>query len=202
MKYLKIIFLFGIIPVMAFSNEKNTTDVVANLHPVMIDTMPEICSVVTPQEIDAMNLFNNGLVTKYYSESYPVKGFHACYYEFDAIPHRYGMLSVQLQKTSSKKDANDIFWQFEKDHHDLWGVSPERILYLADSAAITINENCADLCWECVLIVKQGVYVIWVSFKAPDDTKRERMKTMGIRIVNLMYDRIPGLAPQVIKIRN
>ena len=202
MKYLKIIFLLGVLVVMAFSNKRNV-DVTMNLHPAMIDTMPvDICAVVTPQEIDAMNIFNNGAISKSYPEPDPVENFHACYYEFDRVPHRYGALGVQLMKAFSKEEAGNIFSEFKYDHHRIWGVNPETILHLADSACMTMNEGCADKCREAVLIVKQGFYVIWIQMKAPEGTLRDRLKTMAIKIVNMMYDRIPGLAPQYIRTKN
>jgi ferredoxin len=102
-------------------------------------------------------------------------------------------------KSPSKEEAGNVFQEFERGQHDLWGVSPERILHLADSASITMNKSCFEKCSECAVVVKQGEYVIFVNFKGPEDVLRERLKTMAIKIVNMMYDRIPGLAPQCIR---
>jgi hypothetical protein len=163
-----------------------------------VDTMPNICTVLPAEEIDALHIFNNRL-TKSYPEQDPIENFHSCYYEFYK-PNDFPMLSVQLVKYLSKQEAGSVFHQNVLDHYDTWGVDPERILHVGDSAFFGLNTNAYNKCDECSLIVNQGVYMVYVNFKGQmDEVPRERKKTIAITIVQRMYDRIPALAPSFIR---
>src|SRR6185436_3699725 len=112
MKYLKMLRLLCMVAIFFLSAfMKKASPIKTAPHSIWktTDTMPNICNVITPAEINAMNIFNNGNITKSYPEPDPVEGFHACYYEFDATPYRYGAMSVQLHRAASKKDAGDLF---------------------------------------------------------------------------------------------
>ena len=159
------------------------------------DTMPDICTLITASEIDAMHIFNNPL-TKSYQDPNQFEGNSACIYEFFK-PNDYPSLFIGLIKYSSKENAADQFHQFRVSHRDTWGIDSELLLYLGDSASFDLNANDPTKCDECNLFVKQGYYFIDIKFKGQfDEVPRERKKTVGINIVKLMYDRILELRPK------
>src|SRR3979490_1840488 len=90
-------------------NRKIPEDKSSGIVSTKVDTMPNICTVLPPAEIDALHIFNNPL-TKSYPEQDPIENFHSCYYEFYK-PNDFPMLSVQLVKYLSKKEAGSIFHQ-------------------------------------------------------------------------------------------
>ena len=118
-----------------------------------------------------------------------------CRYEFFK-PNDYPSLTIVLVKYDSKEEAAAGFHQSVLDHIDLWAREPERIPDLADSASFTLTPD-GDKCDECNLYAKQGVYLINTMFKGHyEEVLRERKKAGAIRIVKMMYDRIPGLSPK------
>lgn len=162
------------------------------------DTMPNICSILPAGEIDALHIFDNPL-TKSYPERDPLENHQACYYEFYK-PNDFPSLSIQLTKLESKEEAREQFHIWVVSHNDLWGRYPEPIFGLADSAFFGYNQTDPTQCDECGLIAAQGVYVIYVLYKGQAETvSRDRKKANAIKIVHLMYDRIPGLAPSFIR---
>ena len=46
---------------------------------------------------------------------------------------------------------------------------------------------------EFEVIKNKGVYI---GFKTPDGTLRATLKQKGIKIVNLLFDRVPALTPR------
>jgi hypothetical protein len=201
-KIISLLFMVALFLLAGFKkqngNIKIAEDKSSGIVSTKVDTMPDICTVLPAAEIDALHIFNNPL-TKSYPEQDPIENFHGCYYEFYK-PNDFPMLSVQLVKYLSKKEAGSIFHQNVLDHYDTWGVDPERILHVGDSAFFGLNTNAHNKCDECSLIVNQGLYMIYVNFKGQmDEVPREKKKTIAINIVRMMYDRIPGLAPSLIQ---
>jgi hypothetical protein len=188
-KILLIVFSFLSMP---FAGKK-TIHSITHQYRISIDTMPNVCTVLPEQDINALDIFGSGPITSSYPEPDPLEGFHGCYYEYNSVPRRYAALGVQLLRMGTKEEANDVFRNSEEDHHRVWLVFPERIPHVGDSASITMNSGCSDKCSECILVVKVGVHVIFVNFKGPEDTPRSKLKTAGLRIVQMMFDRIPGL---------
>jgi hypothetical protein len=161
---------------------------------VLSDTMPDICVIIPPADIEALNIFKAGPITHHYPEPDPVEGFTACYYEFNSIPRRYAALGIQLIKMTTKEDANDVFRNWEEDYARVWLTKPERIPKTGDSCSIFSDPACTeDKCPECMLIVKQGVYVMFVSFKGPEDITQSGVKSAGLKIIQMLYNRIPWL---------
>ena len=164
----------------------------------MADTMPNICSILPAGEIDSLHIFTNRL-TNCYPERDPIENHQACYYEFYK-PNDFPSLSIQLTKFESKEEAREEFHIRVVGHDDLWGRYPEPILQLADSAFFGYNQTDTTQCDECSLIAAQGVYVIYIIYKGQAETvPREKKKQIAMKIVRLMYDRIPGLAPSFIR---
>ena len=195
MKNPKILILLLAVTTMAFAGKRPMTASTTQSF-VKTDTMPDICAVVTPREIDSLHIYTNRL-TKSYPEPDPVEGFNACYYEF--YDRDYPSLSVQLMKCETKQQAGDIFRMHMERDHEAWGSSPERLLHIADSACFTQHPKCSDKCFEAVMLVVSGRYVIWVNFRGQDNTLRDRLKWAALKIVQMLFDRIPGLAPQMIR---
>lgn len=158
-----------------------------------VDTMPDICRVITSQDIESLHVFDLR-ITNSYPEPDPVENFHACYYEFFEDAHRPARIGISLQKFSVNQDAEDVLKQFVNDNLNT-GMHPESIKF-GDAAWMSLHEGCNTTCMDATLIVRSGVYVIYVGFKAPDGTLRATLKQNGIKIVNMLFDRIPGLAPR------
>ena len=118
-----------------------------------------------------------------------------CRYEFFK-PNDYPSLTITLVKFDSKEEAAATYHQSVLDNIDLWAIEPERIPNLADSASFTLTPD-GDKCDECNLFAKQGVYLINMKFKGHyEEVPRARKKAGAIKILKMMYDRIPGLSPK------
>jgi hypothetical protein len=195
MKYFKLTFFFLGLTLLVSAR----TFHLSRYSCAVKDTMPDICSILTGEYIDGLKIYTNP-ITKVYPESYPIENFAACYYEFFK-PNDYPTLSVQLNKFKTKQEAGVMFLQNEMGHYNLWGVASERILHVADSVSFTQNVYCSDKCVEGALVVASGRYVISIIFKAQENTLRDREKEIALKILEKLFDTIPGLGPQYVRVR-
>jgi hypothetical protein len=191
MKNLMTILTFTLIG-FAFAGKK-TNQSFGPITNFSVDTMPDICRVITSQEIESLHVFDLR-ITNSYPEPDPVENFHACYYEFFEDAHRPARIGISLQKFSTKQDAADVITQFINDNLTT-GMLPETVK-LGHAARMTLHEGCNHTCMDATLVVSSGIYVIYIGFKAPDGTLRATLKQKGIKIVNMLFDRVPGLTPR------
>ncbi len=161
---------------------------------VVMDTMPDICTVLPGRDIEALQPFTHPLSNNF-PDPNAFETYTGCYYQFYTANNK-PQLAVRLIKWGSKEEAGAEFAQQVQSHFDHWGIAPERLNIEADSVYFGYNTEHQDLCDECGLVVAQGVYTIYISFKGEYETvTRARKKTVALHILRMMYDRIPGLAP-------
>jgi len=163
------------------------------------DTMPNICTVLPGKDIEALHPFTTPL-----SNSFPdpnnFETYNGCHYQFFTDNDK-PQLAVRMIKWGSKQEAIDEFKMQAQRHFEMWGISPERLSVEADSVYFGIEPMDNTKCDECGLVVVQGLYSIYISFKGQYETvTRESKKLVALLILRMMYDRIPGLAPS--RIRN
>lgn len=100
----------------------------------------------------------------------------------------------------SKKEAGDDFRIFFNSEWNT-GVAPERLYGIADSAYFDYDFEDTAKCDECGLVASRGEYGIYIAFKGQyEKVPRARKKESALKILQVMYDRVTGLAPS--RIRN
>jgi hypothetical protein len=157
----------------------------------VIDTLPEICTVLPAGEIAGLSPFTISLSNSYKEE--PLDGYSGCIYEFFKSPD-FGTIKISLIKSKSKADAMTIYNNDVADHISLYQISPEPIPGLADSAHFNYNAGDISKCDDCDLSLLIGLYNVVVSFHGQyDDVSRDKKKKAAISIVKLLYNRIPGI---------
>lgn len=169
-------------------------------HLASADTMPVICNVLPGKDIEALQPFLSPL-TNSFPDPNEFETYSGCYYQF-FTDNSKPQLAVRLIKWGSANEAMDEFKIQAQRHFEMWGISPERLRVEADSAYFGIEPMDSNKCDECGLVAAQGIYTIYISFKGQYETiTRERKKIVALQILRMMYDRIPGLAPSRIRIK-
>lgn len=187
-----------VIILMAFTDH-NPVDLRNNSSQNKTDTIPQVCAYLTPEVIETVQPFTHPL-SKMFPDPDPLENFTGCYYQF-YTEDEYPQFAISLVKWSSKTEAAVDFNMFFQSHLDNWGFPPERIYGIADSAFFGFNADDTTKCDICGLVAIQGVYSIHIVFKGQyDKVTRARKKESALKILQLMYDRIPGLSPT--RIRN
>lgn len=166
---------------------------------ILTDSLPDICSAFTPQEIAAIHPFTN-LLTNSFPDPNNYETYSGCYYQFYTANDK-PQIAVKLLKWGSKKEAAEDYHMQVQRHFESWGITPERITGVADSAYFSLDNSDTTFCDECGLVAIQGVYSVYISFKGQyDKVPRARKKQSALLFLQFLYDRIPGLAPS--RIRN
>jgi hypothetical protein len=158
------------------------------------DTMPDICSYLPGRDIEALHPFTTPL-----SNSFPdpnnYETYNGCHYQFFKDNEK-PQLAVRLMKWGSKQEGMDDYKMQTQRHLESWGIAPERLQSAADSAYFSYEIMDTSKCDECHLVAIRGLYSVYISFKGqPGGMTREGKKMVALQILNMMYDRIPGLAP-------
>jgi len=157
---------------------------------ILSDTLPDICKILPAAEIAGLSPFTVALSNSYAED--PLEGYRGCLYEFFKSPD-FGTIKISLLKNKSKADALVFYNSNVADHINLWQRRPETIVGLADSAYFNYNADDTK-CDDCHLLLISGVYGVVVSFHGQyDDVSRENKKNAAIKIVKLLYNRIPGI---------
>lgn len=186
---------------MAMSGQKpipSPIEFSAQNHHLAKDTLPDICTVLPAEEIAALIPFTNPLSNSF-PDPYPMENYKACYYEFWK-ENDYPGIKVSLLKFDSKEDALGSYNWYTEGHISLYEVAPERIFGLADSAFFGMDLGDTAKCNECALVMIKGVYEIIVAYKGQyKESGRIRKKLVAVKIAELMFDRIPGLASSPIR---
>jgi len=195
--YITTVFSFVVIILTSEEYKPNHSPV--NQIPALRDTMPNICLTLPPQDMEALHPFTN-LLSNIFPDPNNFETYNGCQYQF-FTPGDKPQLAVRLIKWGSKQEAASEFRQQVQSHFDLWGLVPERLRGIADSAYFGFNADDTAKCDECGLVAIQGVYAIYISYKGQyENVTRARKKESALKILQMMYDRIPGLAPS--RIRN
>ena len=100
-----------------------------------------------------------------------------------------------LIKWESKKEAGDDFRNFYSSELNS-GIAPEQIYGIADSAYFDYDFEDTTTCDNCGLVATTGEYGIYIAYKGQyEEVHRERKRESALKILQLMYDRVPGLVP-------
>lgn len=186
----KILILLGIASLSFIIGNPQQKAVEILPQKILSDSLPDICTVFPAGDIAGLSPFTIPL-SKAYAEE-PLDGYRGCIYEFFKTPD-YGSIKISLVKNKSKAEALVFYNSNVADHINLWQRRPEIIMGLADSAYFNYNADDTK-CDDCHLLLISGVYGVIVSFHGQyDDVSRESKKNAAIKIVKLLYDRIPGL---------
>lgn len=162
------------------------------------DTIPNICNVIPPADMKYLSPFTS-ILTNIFPDANNYDTYSGCHYQF-YTPEAKPQIAIRLIKWGSKKEAGDDFRNFFTSESNS-GVAPERLYGIADSAYFDYDTEDTAKCDECGLVTARGDYGIYISFKGQYETvPRARKKESALKILQLMYDRIPGLAPS--RLRN
>jgi hypothetical protein len=157
------------------------------------DSVPEVCNIISAQEVEALSPFGVPL-----SGSFPDpnrwENYSACHYQFFTTRAK-PQVAVRIIKWTSKSEATDEYKMNVSRHFESWGRTPERIYWVPDSAYFTDNGEEPNKCFDCGLVVLNGLYTIYVSFAGDDNGNRDRKKTVSLYILEMLCARIPGLVP-------
>ena len=195
--YAIFILLFAIITMAFAQHTPNGLPVKQRF--VATDTLPAMCRILPPEDIRVLHPFTT-ILTNIFPDDGNVENYNGCHYQF-YTPDEKPQLAIRLIKWSSKKEAADDYIMQVRRHFESWGISPERLYGIADSAFFDLNPEDTSKCDECALVVMQGVYGIYISFKGQyEKVLRARKRESALKILQTIYDRIPGLAPS--RIRN
>lgn len=165
----------------------------------LTDTLPDLCTAISRQDVERIQPFTN-LLTNVFPDPNNLDNYKACHYQF-YTKNDYPQLAIRLIKWSSKKESADDFRMQLRGEFDAMGFLPERLPGIADSAYFSFDGEDSTKCNECGLVAVRGPYGIYISFKGQYETvTRAGKKNAAIRLLQLMYDRVPGLAAS--RIRN
>jgi hypothetical protein len=180
--------------------EQNPHPQSAISYPVCIDTLPNLCNIIPPEDMKTLNPFTN-ILTSIFPDQNNHETYSGCHYQFYTPDDREkGQIAIRLIKWGSKKEASDDFRNFFSSEVNT-GVAPERLYGIADSAYFDYDFDDTTKCDECGLVAARGEYGIYIAFKGQyEKVPRARKKESALKILQMMYDRIPGLAPS--RIRN
>ncbi|HET9434662.1 MAG TPA: hypothetical protein VFO37_12935 [Chitinophagaceae bacterium] len=167
---------------------------------ILTDTIPNICNIIPPADMKYLNPFTN-ILTNIFPDPNNYDNYSGCHYQFytpDA--NEKGQIAIRLIKWGSKKEAGDDFRNFFNSEWNS-GVAPERLYGIADSAYFDFDFEDTTKCDECGLVATTGAYGIYIAFKGQyEKVPRARKKESALKILQMMYHRVPGLAPS--RIRN
>ena len=140
------------------------------------------------------------LLTKSFPDPNSFETYTGCHYQFFTKEEK-PQIAVRLIKWESAQQAAAEFRQQVQSHRDNTGLAPERLRGVADSAYFSLDAQDTAFCDECHMVAIQGVYSIYISFKGQyEKVPRAAKKLSALNILQLMYDRIPGLSPRRIRI--
>jgi len=186
--------------ILIIYHEKKTGQISTTNYPVSIDTFPNMCNIIPPEDIKILSPFTN-ILSSIFPDQNNHETYSGCYYQFYTTDDREkGQIAIRLIKWKSKKDASDDFRNFFSSEAN-GGVAPERLYGIADSAYFDYDYEDTIKCDECGLVAIRAEYGIYIAFKGQyEKVTRARKKEAALEILQMMYDRIPGLAPS--RIRN
>ena len=190
---------FFVFILITYQEKKSGSQTTMN-SPVPIDTMSNICNVIPPEDMKYLNPFTN-ILTNIFPDQNNHETYSGCHYQFYTPDDREkGQIAIRLIKWESKKDASDDFRNFFSSEAN-GGVAPERLYGIADSAYFDYDYDDTTKCDECGLVAIRAEYGIYIAFKGQyEKVPRARKKESALKILQMMYDRVPGLAPS--RIRN
>jgi len=197
-----IIFTVLVSMTLAFAEQKHVQLPIHSFkhhNEIATDTLPDICTVLPAEEIAALMPFTNSL-SKSYPEPEPTENYRSCLYEFWK-KNDFPGIKVSLSKYASKEEALTTYkWNLE-GYLDPQLIGFERLPRLADSAFWGSGSSDPLKCDECALVAISGAYEVIIGYKGQyEESPMLRKKLVAIKILELMLDRIPGLAPS--RIRN
>ena len=190
-KHIHLILMFVFITVSSVCRSEN--DLSSKKILALSDTLPDMCLIVPPLWVDSLSPFGVPISGNFPDpNNYDVyKGCHYQFFTANAKPQ----MAVRIIKWASKSEALDEYKMNLSRHFESWGRSPERIHWVPDSAYFTDNGEEPNKCFDCGLVVLNGLYTIYVSFAGDDNGNRERKKTVSLYILEMLCARIPGLVP-------
>ena len=198
MKHQISIVVFIAFITMAFASHK-PNHISKNKYSAITDTIPQVCVYITPQEMEKVHPFTT-LLTNTFPDPNSFETYTGCHYQFYTKDEK-PQIAVRLIKWESAQQAAAEFRQQVQSHHDNTGLAPEKLYGAADSAYFGFNGEDTSLCDECGLVAIIGVYSIYISIKGQyEKVPRAAKKLSALNILQLMYDRIPGLSPRRIRI--
>jgi len=198
MKHKITFFLFLSLFSFGFIDDK-TGNISNSASHDLTDTIPQVCAYITPRDMETCHPFTT-LLTNTFPDPNSFETYAGCHYQF-FTRDEYPQIAVRLIKWSSKQEAANEFKQQVQSHFDQWGIAPERLRGTADSAYFGFNTEDTSLCDECGLVAIQGEYAMYISFKGQyEKVPRARKKQSALKILQMMYDRIPGLTPPRVRI--
>lgn len=185
-KFIPLILLFAITTMISYGNIlSNKTS--------FTDTLPDMCIIVPPLFVDSLNPFGVPISSSFPDpNNYDV--YKGCQYQFftsNAKPQ----IAVRILKWASKSESLQEYKTNFSRHVESWGRSPERIYWVPDSAYFTNNGEEPNKCFDCGLVVLNGLYTIYISFAGDDDGNRDRKKTVSLHILEMLCKRFPDLTP-------
>lgn len=197
-----ILFIVIVSMTLAFRKQKQTQSsfrLFTQHDRMATDTLPDICTVLPGEEIAALMPFTNPL-SKSFPEPDPIESYRACLYQFWK-KNDFPAIKVSLLKYLSKEEALVAYKWNLQGYLDPQLTPPERLFGLGDSAFFGSGSTDPLKCDECALVAISGVYQVIVAYKGQfEESPMLRKKLVAIKILELMFDRIPGLAPS--RIRN
>jgi len=192
-----ILLLFAFIAIAFVDSKPNRLS--KNKYPNISDTIPQVCVYITPQEMEQVHPFTT-LLTNTFPDPNSFETYTGCHYQFYTKDEK-PQIAVRLIKWESVQQAAAEFRQQVQSHHDNTGLAPERLLGVADSAYFSLDAQDTALCDECHMVAIRGVYAMYISFKGQyERVPRAEKKLSALNILQLMYDRIPGLSSHRIRI--
>lgn len=163
------------------------------------DTLPNICSTIPPDDMKELSPFTQ-ILTKVFPDPNNFETYSGCYYQF-YTPTEKPQIAIRLIKWGTKKEAGDDFHNFFLSEWNASGQAPERLYGIADSAYFSFGFNDTTKCDECGLVATVKDFGIYIAFKGEyEKVTRARKKEAALKILQALYNRIPGIAPS--RIRN
>ena len=107
--------------------------------------------------------------------------YSGCHYQFYTAAEK-PQIAIRLLKYGSKKEAGEAFRSFFVSEGNAWGLPPERLYNVADSAYFGYNAyEDTSKCDECGLVAVIGVYGIYISVKGQyEKVPRARKKEAAL----------------------
>ena len=170
--FFSTIFLFASITIAFVGYKPNSAS--GEKHTDITDSIPEVCNIILPREVEALDPFGVPITTSF-PDPNRWENYSACHYQFFTETFK-PQIAVRLIKWASKSEANDEYKMNLSRHDESWGRPPERIYWVPDSAYFTDNGEEPNKCFDCGLVVLNGLYTIYVSFGGDDNGNRDEKK--------------------------
>ena len=155
------------------------------------DPLPDICSIVTAEDIGEINPFSNNL-SKVIADPNNFETYNGCHYEF-FTPDDKPMIAIRLIKWGSNQEALEDYRMQERRASE-WPAPPEPISGVADQAFFSYDSEDAGRCNECSLVAIRDQYGIYVALKGQyEKVPRSKKKETALKILKLMRERISEL---------